>query len=61
MIRRDGEIRWIHSFGRRVLDASGRASWHGMSVDLTTHVTAGQARALEDVEAPEDAEAPEPN
>jgi hypothetical protein len=36
VLRRDGEIRWLHSFGRRT-SAPGVVPeiWHGIAVDVT--------------------------
>ena len=36
VLRRDGEVRWLHSFGRRV-SAEGEVPelWHGVAVDVT--------------------------
>jgi PAS domain S-box-containing protein len=36
ILRRDGEIRWLHAFGRRV-SAPGAVPevWHGVSIDVT--------------------------
>jgi hypothetical protein len=58
VITRDGAVRWIHSVGQRVLDATGRASWHGISVDLTAHVSADDAGSFRPVIG--DAEASDP-
>jgi len=35
VIRRDGEVRWIQSFGRRVSGHEGPERWHGVAVDVT--------------------------
>ena len=35
VIRRDGEVRWIQSVGRRVSGPEGPERWHGVAVDVT--------------------------
>ena len=36
VLRRDGEIRWLHSFGRRTsADGELPELWHGVAVDVT--------------------------
>jgi PAS domain S-box-containing protein len=36
VLRRDGEIRWLHSFGRRVSEPGAiPEQWHGVAIDVT--------------------------
>jgi PAS domain-containing protein len=36
ILRRDGEVRWLHSIGRRVSPAGEELElWHGIAVDVT--------------------------
>jgi PAS domain S-box-containing protein len=40
ILRRDGEIRWIHSFGRRVSPRGAIPEvWHGVAIDVTASRT----------------------
>jgi PAS domain S-box-containing protein len=44
VIHRDGSIRWLHSLGRRALDAApGTEVWHGVGIDVTARVEASRA------------------
>jgi PAS domain-containing protein len=44
VIHRDGSIRWMHSLGKRSLDAPpGTVVWHGVGIDVTARVEASRA------------------
>src|SRR5262249_23062727 len=44
VIHRDGSVRWMHSLGRRSLDAPpGTVVWHGVGIDVPWRVEASQA------------------
>jgi PAS domain S-box-containing protein len=44
VIHRDGSVRWLHSLGKRSLDAPpGTVVWHGIAIDVTARVEASQA------------------
>ncbi|HEX7248292.1 MAG TPA: PAS domain-containing protein, partial [Actinomycetota bacterium] len=40
VMHRDGSVRWIMSMARRS-SGEGRATWHGVSIDVTHHVAVG--------------------
>ncbi len=41
---RDGSVRWLHSLGKRSLDAPpGTVVWHGIGIDVTARVEASRA------------------
>jgi hypothetical protein len=41
VIHRDGSVRWLHSLGKRSLDAPpGTVVWHGVGIDVTARVEA---------------------
>jgi PAS domain S-box-containing protein len=44
VIHRDGSVRWLHSLGKRALDAPpGTTVWHGVGIDVTARVEASRA------------------
>ena len=44
VIHRDGSVRWLHSLGKRSLDAPpGTVVWHGVGIDVTARVEASRA------------------
>ena len=44
VIHRDGSVRWLHSLGKRSLDAPpGTVVWHGIAIDVTARVEASRA------------------
>jgi len=44
VIHRDGSVRWLHSVGKRSLDAApGTVVWHGVAIDVTARVEASRA------------------
>jgi PAS domain S-box-containing protein len=50
ILRRDGEIRWLHSFGRRTSAAGVIPElWHGIAIDVTAY--RAEAGADEEVAA----------
>jgi hypothetical protein len=52
VIRRDGEVRWLHSFGRRASPADEVPQlWHGVAID----VTPSRSRRRDEGAAEEDA------
>ncbi|HEX6399339.1 MAG TPA: PAS domain-containing protein, partial [Actinomycetota bacterium] len=51
VIRRDGEVRWLHSFGRRVSPAGARPEvWQGVAVDVTPSHADRDAVSAQDAE-----------
>jgi PAS domain S-box-containing protein len=50
VLHRDGSVHWMHSLGRRSLDAPpGTVVWHGIGIDVTARVEAsGDAEAARD-------------
>jgi PAS domain S-box-containing protein len=56
VIRRDGEVRWIRSFGRRVSGPDeGPERWHGVAVDVTAAHEGSAALGARDAGAAADA------
>jgi PAS domain S-box-containing protein len=53
VIRRDGDVRWLHSFGRRVSPPGEVPQlWHGVAIDVTpSRADHGEERAIADEDA----------
>jgi multicomponent Na+:H+ antiporter subunit E len=55
ILRRDGDIRWLHSFGRRVSPPGAIPEvWHGIAVDVTASRVEPETRPGRRTEAQED-------
>jgi PAS domain S-box-containing protein len=55
ILRRDGDIRWLHSFGRRVSPPGAIPEvWHGIAVDVTASRTEPETRPEPRIETQED-------
>jgi PAS domain S-box-containing protein len=55
ILRRDGDIRWLHSFGRRVSPPGAIPEvWHGIAVDVTTSRAEPETRPEPRTETRED-------
>jgi PAS domain S-box-containing protein len=55
ILRRDGDIRWLHAFGRRVSPPGAILEvWHGIAVDVSTSRAEPETRPQRRTEAQED-------